>query len=212
MKLKDAVIPIIVANILIFLLQIFVKGLTENFMLVSSDVLARPWILVTSMFLHGSPAHLLFNMYVLFIFGPLIQQRIGAKRFLIIYFLSGILASLFSVPFYDAALGASGAIMGILGVTIVLLPNLKVLFFFFIPMSLRTAGIIIAIIDLLGVFYPSGTANIAHLVGLACGLIYGYMLLKRRKGFAKRFSGPRRKTGIDLDDRDVDDYIRYGRI
>jgi len=70
-------------------------------------------------------------MYALLIFGPLIESKIGSKRFIMIYFISGLLAGIGSTFFYAKALGASGAIMGILGVTIVMMPNLRVLLFFF---------------------------------------------------------------------------------
>ena len=172
----NAVLPIIIINIIFFVLQQIIAGFTDSLLLVSSDIFTRPWILVTSMFLHGSITHLLFNMYALFLFGTLIEQRIGTRRFLILYFASGILASLGFALFQElilrstgAGLGASGAVMGVLGMTIMLLPHLRVLFFFVIPMSMRTAGIIFAIIDFLGVFGIGipGIANIAHLVGLA---------------------------------------------
>lgn len=220
---KTAVLPLLGLNILAFILQTVIPGFTESFMLLSKDVLLRPWILITSMFLHADPTHLIFNMYALFIFGPLVEQKIGSKRFLTIYLASGFLASLISVFFYPAALGASGAIMGILGVTIMLLPQLKVLFFFVIPMSLRTAGIIFALIDLLGAFGLGmpGIANVAHLVGLGIGVGYGWFLLKKRTQFRKNFMQPSLKKSPEineysskthLSDDDVKDYIRYGRI
>jgi uncharacterized protein len=225
---RSAFVPIIIANIVLFVLQLTLGSwFTEMFLLISSDILARPWILVSSMFLHASPTHLFFNMYVLFMFGPLVEQRIGKKRFYIIYFVSGILAALAASLFYERALGASGAIMGILGVTIMLLPDLKVLFLFFLPMSLRTAGIIFALVDLLGVFYPSGTANIAHLAGLGVGVAYGAYLLKKRKVFHKNFiqrpitkQHQYKKQGkthaysqtIELSEDDMQEYLKSGRL
>ena len=225
-KIKDAVIPLVLINIAVFILQATLGSwFTEMFLLASQDVLSRPWILLTSMFLHGGTSHLLFNMYALFIFGPLIEQRIGVKRFVFIYFLSGIFAAIMSTFFYSRALGASGAIMGIIGVTIMLFPNLRVLLFFFIPMSLRTAGIIFALVDILGVFVPSGVANIAHLVGLGCGLVFGYYLIQKKKQFTKRFTkkshNPKKRTihhisahnkNIEMSKDEIEDYIQHGRL
>jgi len=95
---KSPIIPLIIVNIVFFLLQKAIPGFTETLLLVSDDVLLRPWILVTSMFLHGSFMHLLFNMYALYIFGPLVEKKIGSKRFLYLYFAGGIIAALaFSV-------------------------------------------------------------------------------------------------------------------
>lgn len=215
MKLRNAVGPLIIANILMFILQLFIDGFTESFMLVQYGALTRPWIMVTSMFLHGSPNHLLFNMYALWMFGPLIETKIGTKRFLGVYFLAGILAAFISNFVYPAALGASGAIMAILGLVIMLLPNLKVLFLFFIPMTMRTAGFIFALIDIFGIFYPNGTANVAHLVGLGIGLLFGYYLIGKKKTFHKKFTAKKHHTTgtiIELNESDVDEYLKYGRI
>jgi uncharacterized protein len=214
-KIKNAVMPIIVANLIFFGLQTFLgRGFTSSFMLVSDDIFTRPWIIVTSMFLHGSPNHLLFNMYALFLFGPFLEQRIGTKRFFTIYFLSGIAASILSSFLYPLllgqslnALGASGAIMGMLGVLIIIMPDLKLLLFFIVPMSLRTAGIIWVLIDTFGIFFPSGVANIAHLVGLGTGLIYGMNLKKERRKFDKKFYS-KKHLGKD----DVEEYLKTGRI
>jgi len=206
--MKSAVGILIAVNIFFFILQL-VLGLefTSAFMLIGSDVFSRPWILLTSMFLHGGFAHLLFNMYVLGMFGSLVEQKIGTKRFVLIYFISGLIASFGSSFFYERALGASGAIMGIIGVLIMVMPNLRVLFFFAIPMRLATAAIIIIGLDVLGVFYPTGIGSIAHLIGVACGLGYGYYLRGQHKTHQKKFSS---KT--HLEESDIDEYLRNGRL
>ncbi|MBW2998936.1 rhomboid family intramembrane serine protease, partial [Candidatus Woesearchaeota archaeon] len=144
-------------NALVYLIQLFVPKFNELFALDSSVVWSEPWRIITSMFMHSTMTlnHLLFNMYALFLFGTLIEQAIGTKRFLRLYFISGIVAGVvFSIFTPGVAVGASGAIMGILGITIMLFPKMKVLFFFVIPMSMRTAGIIFALIDILGMFNP----------------------------------------------------------
>ena len=97
--------------------------------------------------------------------------------------------------------------MGMLGVLIILMPDLRLLFFFVIPMQLWVAAIIIAIIDVFGIFYPTGVGNIAHLVGLAIGLLYGLTLKKQRKEFEKKFS-----SKSDLTGDDAEEYLRSGRI
>lgn len=76
--------------------------------------------LLTSMFLHGGIVHLLFNMYALYILGDFIEKVYGAKKYLAIYFTSGIVASLFSLYFSPLmGVGASGAIFGLLGASLV---------------------------------------------------------------------------------------------
>jgi len=217
MKNKNIVGYIVGINIVIFILQQLIKGFTEHLILVSSEIFQRPWILITSMFLHGSLSHLFFNMYALFLFGTLIENKIGSKRFLFVYFVSGIIASFTFSLFRPEAtgLGASGAIMSILGLTIILLPNLQVLFFFILPMSMRTAGIIFAIIDIVGLFDTgNGVANSAHLAGLVVGLIYGKMLLKQKKEFNKNFIKISKKTNNSeiMSEDQINDYIKYGRL
>lgn len=219
MKLKNAVIPIIAVNIAMYILQLSLgRWFTELFLLDSSIWIAEPWRLLTSMFLHGGPGHLLINMYVLFMFGTLIENRIGTKRFLTLYFISGLLASFAATFFYDLALGASGAIMGVIGITIMLLPNLQVLFFFVIPMSMRTAGIIIAALDIFAVL--PGVAHAAHLAGLATGLAYGYMLLGKKKQYLQRMHSRPRRSGrrsdyqesIEMTPDEVNDFLKNGRL
>ncbi len=227
-RVYSVTLILVFINIGMYLLQFLLGDVfTASLMLVPEDVLLRPWTLFTSMFLHSpvSPMHLLFNMYVLFIFGGLIEQRIGSKRFLWVYLFAGVFAgALYSVFSEVPALGASGAIMAVLGLAIMLLPDLRVLFFFVIPMSLRTAGILFALVDIFGLFYPgSGIAHLAHLGGLFVGLVYGYYLIKKRKKFVNRFlrvEKPKRRSGksrgsketIELSDDDLEEYVRSGRI
>lgn len=207
-ELKSAVMPLFAINIVFFILQLVLgSSFTNSFMLVSDDIPARPWILVTHMFLHAGFYHLLLNMYVLLMFGTLLEQRIGTKRFFCIYFLSGIAAAFLSSLFYARSLGASGAIAGILGVLIVLMPELTILFFFIVPMPLWMFGVVYALIETFGIFVPSGIGHIAHLVGIAAGLIYGFYLKKQKKGFYAKFSSKKH-----LSEDDVDEYLKTGRI
>ena len=92
------------------------------------------WTLVTSMFLHGSIAHIFGNMLYLGIFGDNVEDRLGHGRYLVFYLLTGVLASLSHVIVtavsggnaFLPSLGASGAISGVLGAYIVLYPRRRV--------------------------------------------------------------------------------------
>lgn len=77
----------------------------------------EPWRLITSMFLHGNIYHIALNLFGLFSLATLLEPAIGTVRFLIIYFVAGITAGLFSLIFnvYTPSLGASGAIFGLYG-------------------------------------------------------------------------------------------------
>ncbi len=207
-QIKTAVFPIIIVTVAFFILQVILGNqFTESFLLISKDIYSRPWILLTSIFLHGSPMHIVFNMYALAIFGPLLEQRIGPRRFLLVYIASGLIASFLSSFFYASALGASGAIMGMLGVLIILMPNLQLLLFFVIPTPLWLAGIIFALIDIFGVLFPSNVGNIAHLAGLGVGLLYGLYLKKEKHTYNKKFSSKKH-----LDEKDLEEYLKTGRI
>src|SRR3989339_986974 len=109
MENRNYVFWLIGICVIIFILQSFIPYINDNFTLVSSRVLNEPWMLITSMFLHGDLVHLLNNMLALFIFGMILENSIGSKRFLIVYFVSGVFAGLIASFFYNAALGASGA-------------------------------------------------------------------------------------------------------
>lgn len=107
--------------------------------------------------------------------------------------------------------------MGIIGVTIMLIPDLRLLLFFAIPMTLRTAAIIFVIIDVFGIFFQPGVANFAHLMGLTCGVIYGYLLLLKKHKFRERFTEKPPKIhhkthGIELNKNDIEEYLKHGRL
>jgi len=164
--------------VVVFILQLSIPSITDNFALVSKDVATRPWILVTSIFLHGSFDHLLFNMFALAMFGSILERIIGSKRFLIIFFATGVIASLGSAFFYNAALGASGAIMGIAGCLAAIRPRMMV-WVLGAPMPMIMAAALWALIDMAGLFHPSGIANAAHLAGLFSGIALGIAWRKR---------------------------------
>lgn len=187
MKFKWYAIKLTIVCVIIFILQKLFEPLTNDFALISAYVFSRPWILVTHMFLHGGIEHLLFNMMALALFGSILEKIIGSKKFLILYFLSGIVAGFGSAIFYPASIGASGAIFGILGCLTVLRPRMTV-YVGYVPMPMFMAAILWAIMDLVGMFAPSGIANAAHLFGLGFGVVIGLFLRKDygEKTFLKR--------------------------
>ncbi|MEM3770349.1 MAG: rhomboid family intramembrane serine protease [Candidatus Bathyarchaeia archaeon] len=102
----------------------------------------------SSMFLHADFFHILFNMYFLYIFGRAVEEALGRWRFLALYMVSGIVASIFHTAFsflggatayVIPAIGASGAISGVLGAYLILFPGTSLVmgWFFFFPMFFR---------------------------------------------------------------------------
>lgn len=205
MKIKYVSLWLCLFLILIFIFQSIFPVITENFILVSSKVSEKPWTLLTSVFLHSNFLHLLYNIFALALFGAILENIIGTRKFIILFFISGILASLSSIFIYNVVLGASGAIFGVIGCLIILRPKKNVLVYG-MPMPLFIAGIIYAVIDIFGLFAPSNTANLAHLSGLVFGLVYGFFL---RKNYAIR-TIKKEKSNIDEDlvQRWEDDYLK----
>lgn len=162
---------------LIFIAQLMIRGFTELFLL-DSNAFSQIWRFITSIFLHGSFAHLLYNAFALALFGSMLERLIESRRFFIVFITTGILANLISVNFYEASLGASGAIFGVIGALIFIRP-LMFIFAFGFPMPLFLAGILWAAGDLIGLFVPSNVANLAHLSGMLFGLIIGSIYRKK---------------------------------
>ncbi len=150
-------------------------------------VIFMPWQLITSIFLHASFDHYLVNMLVLFFFGSELERRVGSKTYLNIFLISGLAGNLAYILFAVStgqmipALGASGAIFGVMGTLAIIAPEIRVLLFFFIPMSIRMAIILFALWDLvmLPLSMQTGVAHIAHLAGLVTGVYYGRRLKYR---------------------------------
>ncbi|MCD6367775.1 MAG: rhomboid family intramembrane serine protease [Candidatus Aenigmarchaeota archaeon] len=164
--------------VIVFILQMIFPSITNEFALYRSRVLGEPWLLITSIFLHGGIEHLFFNMFALTLFGFILENIIGSKKFLFVFFFSGTIASIASAMFYSASLGASGAIFGIMGTLAVLRPRMYV-WVMGVPMPMYAAAILWAVIDLVGMFEPTGIANAAHLAGLGSGIVAGIILRKK---------------------------------
>lgn len=169
------------AVFLVFFLQL-VPGFTEMFIFDPSVALTQPWRFITSMFLHADFTHLLFNALALFMFGPILESRVGTNKFLMIFLAGGIVGSaiyyltiIIGIAPPIPALGASGGIYALLGALAVLTPDL-VIYMWFVPMRMRWAAMVWVIIEFLGTFNPySGIASAAHLGGLVFGWIYAKM-------------------------------------
>ena len=201
MRFNWFAIILVIICVVVFFLQLTNEGLTEEYLLESASVLSRPWILVTSIFLHGSFEHLFYNMFALALFGSILERVIGGKKFLVLYFISGVISGLGTIPFYEASLGASGAIFGVLGTLGILRPRMRV-YVSYVPMPMAVAVVLWAMGDLIGFFAPSGVAHAAHLFGLVFGLIIGFYL-KKKYGEKIR---PKRKSSINIDEEEFEDW------
>ena len=173
MKFGFYALKLCIACIIVFVLQLLIPGFTELFILNKSAYI-EIWRFASSIFLHASVAHILYNLFALALFGSMLESLVGGRKFLLIFFATGILANIIAVNFYDSALGASGAIYGVIGALIIVRPLLMV-WAFGLPMPIFIAGIIWAAGDFIGLFMPSNVGNIAHLSGIFFGLIFGFI-------------------------------------
>ncbi|KAA9041999.1 rhomboid family intramembrane serine protease [Ginsengibacter hankyongi] len=178
-KVPPIVLNLIIINAIVFVAQLVFDstlGLTNILALYPyNSGLFKPYQLVTHMFAHGGFLHILFNMYALWIFGSVLERIWGPKKFLIFYLVCGLAAGLTQMFFVTtgAAIGASGAIMGLLAAFAYTFPNTE----FFIlpfpfPIKAKYMAAIFAAFDIFGGFAGSdNVAHFAHLGGLVMGLI-----------------------------------------
>ena len=184
---------------IIFILQAILDNFTDLFILDSRLVVPKVWTLLTAIFLHSGVVHLLYNLFGLALFGSILEHVIGSRKFLYLFFISGLAASLISLPFYTRVLGASGAIFGILGMLGILRPRLTV-WLYSMPMPMIVALFVWGIGDILGIYAPSGTANIAHLGGMGVGVVAG---IYYRKQFRERKD---KKEDVYIDEEKVKEW------
>ncbi len=195
-----ATIGMITLNILAFFYQLSfgpqaLPVLFQNFGFVPSmffeDPIGESWTIFSSMFMHGSFGHLLGNMWFIWVFAPAVEGRLGFRRFMLLYLLSGVAAALtqgFFMPDSDIPMvGASGAVSGILGAYLLLFPRARILtfilpfifFMFWLPAPIYL-GYWILIQFVYALAGQPGVAWWAHIGGFALGLILVLIMRPRR--------------------------------
>lgn len=170
------------------------EWMMENF-LVSWSALQenRPWVLLTSVFSHNMLLHLFMNMFVLNSFGPVIERTLGSWRFLQFYLIAGLFSSFTHACVSNyflqqpdiPALGASGAISGLVLLFSLVYPQQRILILGLIPVPALLGSLLFIGLDIWGLIsqihgggLPIGHG--AHLGGAFTGIIY-YFLLRNSK-------------------------------
>jgi membrane associated rhomboid family serine protease len=193
-------------NALVFIYELTLSPagldrLTRTWGLVPGQLTAQPLAvgvtIFTSMFLHGGWLHIISNMWVLFIFGDNVEDRMGHARYLVFYLLGGIAAALmetFIRPHSNAPMiGASGAIAGVLGAYLVLYPLARVaslvpILFIFTIIEIPAVIFLLFWLVLqlfsgwlaLGGSSGSGIAWWAHVGGFAFGMVTVGLFARRQ--------------------------------
>ena len=169
---------VLIAVIVISFFLQFYRPYIIALILIPQLVPTQPWRLVTHIFLHGSFSHLFFNILFMLFFAPRLEEIIGSKKFLALFFLCGAIAGLgqsLAAPLIPS-LGASGALSGVLGCLAVLRPRTQVLLYFVIPLRITHMVVIFAAIDFISAVFlgnVSPIAHVAHLSGLFAGVLFG---------------------------------------
>lgn len=188
MMMPPALRYIITVNVVVFILMTLAgqgasRWITLSFGFYSDPLMtfSQPWRLVTYMFLHGSFFHLLFNMLWVWFLGRMVEEHLGTKNFLVIYFGAGIggalVNTLVTAIFGGGEIptvGASGAVFGVMVAFAMLFPTFKLMLIFFPPIQARylVAGLIA-----LDILFISSADNIARIVHLG-GAFWGWALLR----------------------------------
>jgi membrane associated rhomboid family serine protease len=181
---------LLIANIIVFFVQLTVPGATGYLAFVPRHVLEQPWTMLTYMFAHSTSGfgHIFFNMLALYFFGPRVEQRLGSPRFLSLYLISGIAGALLSFAFARdyPIVGASGALFGIMMAYARFWPRDLIYFWGVFPIQARWLVIIYTAYSLWSGLRgsPSGVADFAHLGGYVGGMLY-LLYLERAVGARK---------------------------
>lgn len=206
---------LIFINISVFLLWLaatlgytgatFDETFMEQNFLVSWNALedGRYWTLLTSAFSHTLFLHIFLNMFVLQSFGPVVHSVLGLRRFAIFYFTAAIVSSLShaavsafivgkpSLP----ALGASGAVSGVILLFSLMFPTQKILMFGFIPVPAIVGGLIFIGLDLWGLWAQAEGGGLpighgAHLGGALTGILYFLILWRQMRRLRNQEATP----------------------
>jgi len=203
---------LVFVNVAVFIYELINPRLVPQYAFVPALAWEQPYRWVTHMFLHGGLLHIVGNMIYLWVFGDNVEDHYGHLRFLLLYLLWGVAAAfvhywasatkvavmgaarLRDNPMYIPAVGASGAISGVLGAYLVLYPKARILtltFFIVITLIEVPAWAYIGFWFLYQLFYGftellspgnvSGVAYFAHIGGFVAGALTALIYRRRRQ-------------------------------
>lgn len=172
-------LTIVIIAICIFVFVLQSAGFVGNHLaFMPAEVASKPYTLITSIFMHGSLRHLILNMVGLFIFGSIVENEVGIKNWILIYIFSGFVGSLGYFILADSvfipALGASGAIFGLMGAAAILKP-MQLIYTPYGPFPMIVAAVIWGITEIISSFGVGTVAHSAHFFGLIGGASFIFL-------------------------------------
>ncbi|MFO1476993.1 MAG: rhomboid family intramembrane serine protease [Verrucomicrobiota bacterium] len=196
-RLWPATVILVAAIIVAFAIQVLVlpPAWVDRYLCLSLDGLRQGyyWQLLSYQFLHAGLLHLLLNCWALYLFGREVEYALGTRRFLVLYFASGVVGGLFQElaalawpgHFGSGVVGASAGVFGVVSAFALLNPRrpLVMLLFFVVPIRMQTITLlwVSIVISTIGIAFPDSRlvesvfGNVAHaahmggiLTGLAC--------------------------------------------
>jgi membrane associated rhomboid family serine protease len=175
--LQNPVYIIIIINLIFYIAALIDRAkIVLNLGLSPSLFTEKPWTIITNMFVHADFWHIFGNMITLFFFGRVVYQLIGMRRFLLVYFVGGVVGNLLYVWLGEPlsiAIGASGAVYALAGTLVVMMPTMRVAIWGILPMPLWVVILLFFVLWSIPNFIPS-IAWQAHLGGLVVGLAAGF--------------------------------------
>lgn len=201
-KQKDILIQLITINIVVFLILSIYWIVTKLFMIGGfdltqyigtpdsfSELLYRPWTIITYMFVHEGLLHILFNMLMLYWFGQIFLTYFNSKNLGSLYVLGGIAGALLfmfafnTIPLFremrpTILIGASASVMAIIFAVAFYSPNTKVGLLFLGPVKIIYIAIFLFVIDFISLDKGNSGGHVAHIGGAIMGYIYAKQYLK----------------------------------
>jgi membrane associated rhomboid family serine protease len=176
------------ANVLVFLAeQLFGRqNLAEYLAMIPGIVMeGGVWTFATYMFFHADIGHIFFNMFALFIFGSHVERQMGSREFLLFYFLTGILAGVFSFivyyftgAYWVALMGASGAVFAVQLAYAVFFPDSIIYVWGILPLRAPVMVLGFTVLETFSMVTGRG-GNVAHFTHLAgFGFAWLYFLIR----------------------------------
>lgn len=179
---------LIIVNILVFIISVLINPRLNIYMGLDPERFIRNkfyWTILTHMFAHSSFSHLFFNMFMIFMFGHTLEEKMGSFKFIIYYIITGSFAGLFSLFIYYIfsmnvlLVGASGAIYAVLFAYAVIFPNRKIYIFGLIPINPPTLIAVFTLFNIYSqIFRDTNVAHITHLSGFLFAYLYFRFIYK----------------------------------